>query len=179
MKSKNYPAILLLAGTGALIAAASMPIAAQTPIERENPLPIVPPAQVGQEGSEGPRPTSPSAAIAVSIEELRRRPLDYAGRNVTVSSEVNDVLTPWTFVLDDDRVLTVGIDNDLLVIGAAPLAHMGFRPEWRNEKVRVTGTVRILQPTDVRREYGRGVDDRIFRRHVGRPVLVATSVTRI
>ncbi|PWF48474.1 hypothetical protein [Massilia glaciei] len=66
----------------------------------------------------------------------------------------------------------------LLVVSSVPLANWGFDASWVDTAARVTGTVRILQAADVKREYGRGVNDKLFRTFEGQPAIVARSVEK-
>lgn len=106
------------------------------------------------------------------------RPTLYVGRDVTVISEIEEMFTAWAFKLDESQALSGGVDNDLLVIGAIPLTSWNIDKSWKNQKVVVTGTVRILQAEDFEREYGRGVDDLMFRRYEGKPVVIAREVKK-
>ena len=176
----NYrftPAAVLLAGSALLVA--GLPANAQTAVPTETSQPVVSPGKAGAGNDQGIARPQASDAINATIAEIMARPADYAGRNVTVTSEVEDVFTPWSIKLDEDRVLSGGIDNDMLVVGMHPLVSLGFNSEWKNRQVRVTGTVRILQAADFRREYGRGVDDKLFREFEGKPALIATSMALV
>ncbi|WP_420473728.1 hypothetical protein [Noviherbaspirillum sp. ST9] len=148
---------------------------AQNVAPTDTSRPVISPGKAGA-GMEGVAPPA-SPALNVTVAEIMSRPGDFAGRNVTVTSPVEEVLTPWTVKLDEDRVLSGGIDNDILVVGKTPLVSLGFNPAWIDKQVRVTGTVRVLQAEDFRREYGRGVDDRMFRRYEGKPAIIAHSMT--
>jgi hypothetical protein len=174
MKTMKRSVFLLLAGAS-MLGAGAAPFAGTQSIYPDNTsVPVIPPGKAGDAQVQPAPPASP--AINITVAQLMSRPEAYIGRNVTIVSEVEEVFTPWSFKLDEDRLLSGGIDNDLLVIGREPLASMGFREEWIEQPVRVTGTVRILQASDFRREYGRGVDDKLFRRYEGKPALIATSI---
>ncbi|GAB3551711.1 hypothetical protein GCM10027343_36320 [Noviherbaspirillum agri] len=167
------------ASMAALLAAANFiaaTAAAQNVQPGETSRPVVPAAKAGEQGTGGTAGTAASPAINVTVAEIAERPRDYVGRNVTVTSEVDEVFTPWALKLDEDQLAAGGIDRDLLVISKEPLVTMGFNRAWIDRKVSITGTVRVLQADDFRREYGRGVDDRMFRRYEGRPALVARSM---
>lgn len=168
--------IAFLIGSAPLLAQNQRP-PEQHGIPTDTSRPVVSPGKAGPAGSQGVAAPPASAAINVTVAEIMARPQDYAGRNVTVTSEVEEVFTSWSLKLDEDRVLSGGIDNDMLVVGMHPLVSLGFDPSWVNKQVRVTGTVRVLQAADFRREYGRGVDDKLFRRFEGKPALIATSMS--
>jgi len=150
-------------------------------------VPVIPPGKVGApEGGQGlATPPTPEGlpgeravpGIDTTVADIMKRPDLYAGRVVTIVSEVDEIFTGWAFKLDDSQA-PGGIDNDLLVVGAIPLAGWGFDESWKGKKVKVTGTIRILQPEDIQREYGRGVDDKLFRRYVDKPTLVARTVEK-
>lgn len=173
MKRKSLP-ISVIAGTTLLAALHATPASAQ---DAAPPNPASPPSgQAGAESGGGPSPRA-SAALDIPVAELMRRPDAYVGRNVTVTSEVDEVFTPWTVKLDEDQLLAGGVDNDILVISALPLVAQGFDPSLRNKKVRATGTVRVLQAADFLREYGRGMTTELIRQYEGKPALIATSLT--
>lgn len=152
------------------------------------PLPVVPPGAIGKPSGEGlavpPGPEGLAADSAVpgidtTVADIMQRPDLHAGRTVSIVSAVEEIFTPWSFKVDEQQAAAGGVDNDMLVVGAIPLASWGFDDSWLDAKVKVTGTVRILQAEDFRREYGRGVDDLIFRRFEGKPVIVARSIEKV
>lgn len=148
---------------------------AQTSVPDETSRPVLSPGRVGAQGAQGTKPIT-SPVMETSVADIMKNPARHANRNVSVSSIVGQVHSPWSFQLDERSLTSGGVDNDLLVIAAEPLATMGFKPEWRNRKIVATGTVRIVQAADFRRDYGRGVDDELFRRFEGKPALVASSL---
>lgn len=103
-------------------------------------------------------------------------PSAYIGKQVRLISKVEKVFTPWSLRLVEAPPLANLPEPDLLLVAAEPLVIMGFDRNWRQNTIDVVGTVRILQASDLRLEYGRGVDDELFRRYVGKPVLIATSM---
>lgn len=105
-----------------------------------------------------------------------QRPYAYIGKQVRLSSKVEEVLTPWVLRLGEDPPLANLPNPNLLLVAAEPLVTMGFKSGWQDKTVNVVGTVRMLQAADIQREYGRGVDDRLFRRYEGKPVFVATCI---
>lgn len=139
--------------------------------ERTVDRPVIQPATAGRPLADGPAAAvAPAAAsVEVSAAQIVANPEAYAGKVVTVASRVDEVFTPWAFKLRD---------SDFLVIGADPNVTWKLDSNWSSAAVRVTGTVRILQAADFQREYGRGVDDLLFRRFEGKPALVARSIER-
>lgn len=178
MKKTASLAFSLLAGTAFLASLHHAAVLAQTSAPDDTSRPVIKPGKAGPQGQQGP--SAATAAIQTTVGDIQVRPQMYANRNVMVTSIVEEVYTPWSIRLDDDSLLAGGIDNDLLVVGAEPLATMGFDPSWvKKGKVQIVGTVRILQAADFRREYGRGVDDKLFRRYEGKPALIAISMKRV
>lgn len=168
---------VLLAAALALCSLAPA-LAAQPSIPTESSTPVIPPGKAGTEGR-GLAPKPSATAIDTTVADIMRNPAGYAGRSVRVTSTVEEIYTPWSIRLDEQQLLAGGIDNDILVLGAEPLVTMGFKSDWLNKKISVTGTVRILEGTDFRQEYGRGVDDELFRRFASRPAIVASSMKRL
>lgn len=163
----------------AFLAAVALNASAQTSVPTDTSRPVVLPGKAGPTGSQGINRPQASPAINATVAEIMARPQDYAGRNVTVTSKVEEVFTPWSFKLDENRALSGGVDNDMLVVGMRPLVSLGFDPSWKDHQVRVTGTVRVLQAEDFRREYGRGVEDRLFRRFEGKPAIIAVTLSPV
>lgn len=173
---KHTSTAAVIAGASILAAIYAGPAAAQNVVPSETSRPVVPAGKIGEQRQDGTAGSPASPAINVTVAEIMERPGDYVGKNVTVTSEVQEVFTPWALKLDEDQLTAGGIDSDLLVISKEPLVTMGFKQSWIDRQVSITGTVRMLQAEDFRREYGRGVDDRMFRRYEGRPALVARSM---
>lgn len=105
---------------------------------------------------------------------------DYVGKTVTVVADVQDVLGPRAFTLDEDDVLAGGIDNDMLVLSPKAGSLTPIEDNWMKNKVRVTGTVRGLAVPEIEREVGWNLDRKVrgeFKKV--KAVLVASSVERL
>ena len=188
MKTAKFLAVIFL-GAG-LLSGCEQRKEDPTALEKEAvpAVPVIPPGKVGApEGGQGlATPPAPEGlpgeravpGIDTTVADIMKKPDLYVGRIVSVVSDVDEIFTAWSFKMDEQQGLSAGIDNDLLVVGAIPLTSWGFDESWKGEKIKVTGTIRILQPEDFRREYGRGVDDKLFRRYVGKPTLVARTVEK-
>lgn len=175
MNAIPLPAFLLFAGALCL-GVAPAPSAAQTGVPGATSQPVIPPGKIGPPSGQGPAGQPDSTPLVARIYEVVQMPDAFIGKQVRLISKVEEVLTPWVLRLGEDPPLVNRPDPDLLLVAAEPLVTMGFDSSWQNKTVNVIGTVRILQAADFRREYGRGVDDRLFRRYEGKPVLVATSM---
>jgi hypothetical protein len=188
MKTATLRAVLVI-GAGVVAAACGERTEDPAAVEKSAvpPVPVVPPGTAGgpsgkglanPPGPEGLAGESVIPGIDTTVADIMNRPDLYAGRAVTAVSSVEEIFTPWSFKLDEQQALAGGIDNDILVVGAIPLTSWGFDDSWLNAKVKVTGTVRILQAEDFRREYGRGVDDLLFRRFEGKPAIIARAIEK-
>jgi len=105
---------------------------------------------------------------------------NYLGKTVTVVADVQEVLGPRAFTLDEDDVLAGGIDNDMLVLSPQAGNLTPIENSWMKNKVRVTGTVRALAVAEIEREVGWDLDRKIeaeFKKV--KAVLVASSVERL
>jgi hypothetical protein len=65
-----------------------------------------------------------------------------------------------------------------LIVGSMPLTNWGFDQTWKNQRVKVSGTVRILQAEDFRRDYRPEVAALLIKRYEGKPVIVAREVEK-
>ncbi|HJV51193.1 MAG TPA: hypothetical protein VJ652_07035 [Noviherbaspirillum sp.] len=147
----------------ALLAGSALMAAGQTDM---------PPAPPSGRGTVAPA----SPALDVTIAEIVARPRDYAGREVSVASTVEDIFSPWAIRLHEKRSIAGGIGADLLVLGVEPLAGLGFDRSWLHRKISVTGTIRMLRLSDFRHEYGNRIDDQLLRRYDGKPALIVSAM---
>jgi hypothetical protein len=150
----------------------------QSGSERESPPNLTAP-QVASSAQLGLAPNTVATAINTTVADIVRNPEGYDGRNVAVASEVEEIYSPWSIRLDERQLFAGGIDNDILVVAIEPLAFAGFQQAWKGKEVHVIGTVRILEGDDFRREYGRGIDDELFLKFAGKPVIIAQSIKPI
>ena len=114
--------------------------------------------------------TAPVSATPGAIAE---DPEDYYGKRVSVRAEVEDVISPQVFLLDEDRLFAW---PDVLVITPKTT---GAIPE--DEIVTVTGTVRPFTEAELRRDYDWGwwadLQPNFYVTFRDRPVIIADSVT--
>jgi hypothetical protein len=105
---------------------------------------------------------------------------NYLGKTVTVVADVQEVLSPRAFTLDEDDVLAGGIDNDMLVLSPQSGNLTSVENNWTKNKVRVTGTVRELSVVAIERELGWKLNPKIKAEFKDvKAVLVASSVERL
>lgn len=110
-------------------------------------------------------------ALTVQLSRLEEDPQQYLGKRISVAGEVDEVLGPRVFKIDEAN--WADLDGEILVVMEAPLAALVSE----EDPVTVTGTLRPFLDVHVEREWG-WVDmqpelEADFRR---RPVLVASSI---
>ena len=138
------------------------------------------PQQSQTPSATAPRDAAPAANTELKVEDVITHLDRYQGQEVTVRGEVNEVLSPMAFELDEDSPLTAGVDNDVLVIFPKAYALADLDDKWLNDEVRVIGTVGKMSVIEVEREIGWDLDPKIEAEveKMG-PVLIAKRVERI
>ncbi|MGE0158471.1 MAG: hypothetical protein AB7T31_03610 [Gemmatimonadales bacterium] len=119
-------------------------------------------------------------ANEIGVEDIVSEPASFAGRTVTVTGDLEEVVGPRAFKLDEDAPLQGGIDNDLLVLGKQTAGLDEIDDQWLDNRVRVTGTVRTMTVVEIEREVGWDLDPEIEAELEGREaVLIADAVQRV
>ena len=112
------------------------------------------------------------APQSVRLSQLEDDAQQYIGRRVTVSGEVEDVLGPRVFKIDERN--WADLDGEILVLMQVPLAAL----VREDDPVTVTGTLRRYVDVQFDREWGWiDVSPEIEARIRTRPVLVADTLT--
>lgn len=107
----------------------------------------------------------------ITLDQIEARPEQYAGKTVTVTGEVSDVLGPHLFTVDDGRIFD--FHGDTLVFTPAPLAAL----VTEGTPVVLTGVVQPLVESTVQREWSLFTDDPAFIAEIKeRSGIVAQSV---
>jgi hypothetical protein len=139
-------------------------------IEREYNLGLQPNLYAEYESK--PAIVAQSIALAPTPGELTSNPKKYYGQTLAVTGEIENLRTPNSFTLDEDKLL--GGEN-LLVIHAVPTANVR-----EGEKVAVTGVLRPFVVAELERDYELKWDLTLQRQleaeYSNKPVLVATGV---
>lgn len=116
----------------------------------------------------------------VRVADITGNLNNYVGQTVTVVADVQEVLGPRAFKLDEDSPLAGGIDNDLMVLSPQAGSLANLDDNWLNNKVRVTGVVRRFAVSEIEREVGWDLDTKIETELEGsKPVLIANAVERV
>jgi hypothetical protein len=111
-----------------------------------------------------------SQAITVDLDELEDKPERYLGKTVTVEGEVDRVLGPHLFTIDERN--WVDLEREMPVVVPEPFAAM----VRTDAPVRVTGTVQKVPIAQIEQERGFLTDPKIRAEIETRPVLVASEV---
>ena len=118
--------------------------------------------------------TKQTAATEVDLDALEEQPSKYLGQRITVRGEVQNVLGPRLFTVDEQN--WVDFDGETLVLVQAPA--IAFVREDR--PVMITGIVRPFVKAEIMREWGwLGDDPEIEAQFDRQPILVAESVTSV
>lgn len=125
-----------------------------------------------------PSAASPTPAMAPMAYGDFYGGLDsYVGQTITVEAEVDEVLGPMVFKVDDE--LAAGITDDLLVVSPQAAQLSALDDQWLNDRVRITGTVYRGTVVDLERELGWDLSPEVEADVNARPVLVASAIERV
>jgi hypothetical protein len=116
----------------------------------------------------------------VRVADIQDHPDTYAGQTVTVVADVEEVHSARAFSLDEDSPAAGGVDNDLIVLSPQAGSLTDIDDQWLNNKVRVTGTVGVVNIVEIEREIGWDLTPEL-EVEVGKAkaVIIAKSVERI
>jgi hypothetical protein len=95
-------------------------------------------------------------------------------------ADVEEVHSARAFSLDEDSPAAGGVDNDLIVLSPQAGSLTDIDDQWLNNKVRVTGTVGVVNIVEIEREIGWDLTPEL-EVEVGKAkaVIIAKSVERI
>lgn len=139
-------------------------------INREYNLGLEPNLYVEYEG----KPAIVAQAIAAAPDpgEVTEDPKQYYGKSLAVKGEVEDILSPNVFTLDEDELFGA---EDLLVLNRASTQNIKD-----DETVVVTGVLRPFVITDLERDYDLtwdlDIQKKLEAEYSQKPVLVVDSV---
>lgn len=116
-------------------------------------------------------------AADVTIADIVAEPTAYYSATVTVESDIDRIISPSVFTIDEEAALAAGVDNDLMVIAADANA-FALDDGWLDDRVLVTGTVRPLVIAEFEREFGFDLSPELEVEFEDRPVIIATTVLK-
>jgi hypothetical protein len=107
----------------------------------------------------------------VKLDDLEDHPANFIGRQISVDGEIDDVLGPTMFTLDEPNWLD--LKGEILVVMPANVAAM----VRENDRVTVSGTLRPFVKSDVEHEWGWfDLDPDVEAEFSRKPVLVADRI---
>jgi hypothetical protein len=132
---------------------------------------VAAPGAAGTRESTAPMIRTQPEGMKVSLADLEDEPNKYVGRTINVTAEVEDVFGPRLFKIDEPN--WGDLDGEVLVYLPSDLA--AFVRE--DDRVTVTGTMKMLLKADLERELGwLERDPDIELELADRPVLVASHI---
>jgi hypothetical protein len=134
---------------------------------------IAPTAAQQQQPQQQPPSSSASPPATVNLDELEKHPEQFLGKTVTVEGEVDRVLGPNLFTIDEKN--WVDLDREMPVVVPEPFAAI----VKTDAPVRVTGTVQKVPIAQIERRGGILSDPKIKAEIETQPALVASAVTTI
>ncbi|MEW6493024.1 MAG: hypothetical protein AB1589_11030 [Cyanobacteriota bacterium] len=128
--------------------------------------------QLEAEYRDKPAIVAQSIALAPEPGEITKNPAQYYGKTLAVTGEIEDIVGPNSFTLDEDKLLGT---QDLLVLSAIPAAAIKD-----GETVAVTGELRPFVVADIERDYDLTWDLDLQRKleveYKDKPVFIAKGV---
>ena len=106
----------------------------------------------------------------ITAGEVAANPTKYVGQRVSVRGDVADIVSTSAFTLDEDRLTA---DQNLLVLSQSGVP----APEQKDEKVTVSGRVRLFDATEIKRDNDWfQATPEIETKYRKRPVIIADSI---
>lgn len=133
-------------------------------------------ANVRSPASKSPASSAPAVDAdfkgqRVKLRDLEEAPTTYIGKTVSIDGEVEEVLGPRLFTIDEPN--WADLDGELLVYVPTPLAAL----VRDNDRVTVSGTVKPFVEAEFEKEWGwLGLDKSVEVDLAKRPVLVASRI---
>ncbi len=111
----------------------------------------------------------------LTVAEITSNLTELIGQPVALVGEVEEVISPAAFSIDEDATFAGGIDNDLLVVAAGQ--NIPFINDAVDDStVLVAGPVRQFDLAAFEQEIGFDLDDAAFEGWTGRPAVVAQAI---
>jgi hypothetical protein len=139
-------------------------------VEREFNLDLEPEVEV--EYKDKPVIIAQSIALAPEPGEVTKNPTAFYNKTIAVKAEVEDIVSPTSFTLDEDKLTST---QDLLVLNTTPGQTIND-----GEEVVLTGVLRPFVVADIERDYDLNWDLTLQRKleaeYRQKPALIATNV---
>lgn len=119
-------------------------------------------------------PAPAAAGVALGLDEIASDLTAYVGDKVTVTGEVDSILTPEAFRLQEDSPLSfLGVGEEILVVYPDGVPAAGFST---GDQVQVTGIVSPFVRAEFERQLGITLDETALSAYERRPSLAASEV---
>jgi hypothetical protein len=109
-----------------------------------------------------------SVILAPEPGEITENPSQYYGQRLAVTGEVEDVVSPTAFTLDEDELFGA---SDLLV-----LTQKTQKAAKDGETVAVTGVLRPFVVADIERDFDIDLDPKLQVEYENKPVFIADAI---
>jgi hypothetical protein len=109
-----------------------------------------------------------------TVEEVAGNPQQYLGSVVTVSGNLEEVISPTAIRISSGGILGIG-EDDILVLGQEAFPS-GISERRQELSLQVTGPVEIFNRVEFEQDWGVDLDDELFTVYEGRPYIVAQSL---
>ena len=117
------------------------------------------------------REAKPPGGAGVKVAEVTRHPNQFVGHTVTVRGDVEKILGPRLFILEDE-----GPGSEMLVVRSSRDATPPLKELAKIDDVRVVGEVRPFDADTIQKEGGVSPTDERLKEIQGKPVLYAFQV---
>jgi len=135
-------------------------------IEREYNLDLDPDLYADYENK--PAIIAQSVTLAPEPGEITKNPSQYYGKRLAVTGEVEEIIGPTAFKLDEDELFGA---SDLLV-----LTQKAQKAATDRETVAVTGVLRPFVVSDIERDFDLDLDPELQVEYENKPVFIADAV---
>lgn len=112
---------------------------------------------------------SDGSNTGTNISEIANAPnTNFIGKTVTVSGEVEEVISPKAFIIEGDRFFN---DPELLVL------NLSGSPIVNDSNIQVTGTVRQFSKSQIENQFDLKLTQELVAEFRSKPIIVATALT--
>lgn len=137
-------------------------------------LTLLPLAVAAQSQQPTTAKTTSQQPTQIALKDFEENATKYLNQKVTLSGEIQNVLGPRLFTIDEKQ--WIDLDGETLVLVPSPLAAL----VRENAEIRLTGTVRPFVRAEIEREWGWfDVTPELEVEFKDRPVIVAETVTGV
>jgi hypothetical protein len=111
---------------------------------------------------------SDDSNTGTTISEITDRPnTNLIGKTVTVSGEIEEVISPKVFIIEGERFFN---DPELLVV------NLSGSPIVNDSNIQVTGKVRQFSKSEIEKQFNLKLTQELAAEFRGKPVLIAKAV---